>query len=144
MFRWLAILFSCFILNGCTLAFVAYFRNLTDKPVEIWFSPGEYGLKHIKTVRYSHQILEMKWGTYKRLKDSLPVILYNETQASLIVPAGSTIEFPMGTTAGTPIFLKQEGKVDTIKSDHATEKDKQFQHKMVGFPVKSMSYFDYK
>ena len=142
MSRWFAILLSSFILSGCVPASYTYFRNYTDHPVEIRYSINE-SVHHVNVqpVKYQNEMLELKKGTWRKLKGELAVNYSNE-MVTLVVPAHSTALLPGSYSRGGAVVLKQGNTTDTIVVHRQNHYQSKFQNKSLGFPVVWIRYYD--
>lgn len=134
-----------FALSGCTIIYYPFFRNYSNKPVELIFEVSDYYKERNHLVEYKKQILPVSRKTYKKLNDSLPVVMLSHNKASLTIPPGSTAFFPGWVIfQGGIIFLKQENRLDSISIFTNDGISKRFQYKRQGFPVATLYYYDYK
>lgn len=144
MRRWLLIVLTSFTFTGCTMVYMSFFRNYSEQPVQIEFQAptGKYS-ERPKTIRYRNEILEIKWKAYKQVNDSLPVSFYN-ARATITVPAGSTVLLPRFMLHDSLVILKQQNRIDSVSHYGSLHNRNIFQYKNVGFPVKTIFYYDYK
>jgi hypothetical protein len=133
--RWLTILLTSFILPGCVPASYTYFRNYTDQPVEIRYSITESVHQvNVYPVKYQPEMLELKKGTWRRLKGELAVS-YSNGLMTVVVPAHSTVLLPRYYSREGSVVLKQGEMTDTIVVNRQNQYQSKFQNKSSGFPV---------
>jgi hypothetical protein len=147
MFRHLFILLTCFMLSGCTVITLTYFRNFSNEPVDIWFLPNESrgsysGSFHPPThFFYSKEIEPINGRMWKKMKDSMS-ILYKDKIAIITIPPNTTAQMPRGSFDGK-IYIKQAARTDTIWLDKI-DRSTGLRYKSGGFPIRSILYYDHQ
>jgi hypothetical protein len=132
------------ILSRCSMIYFPYFRNYSDRPVELIFELSDYYEAKNYQVKYKMEILPISRKTYMKLDDSLQITMSPDNKASLIIPANSTVLFSRWTgLQSTIIFLKQENRLDSISIFTNERFTHQFK-KRHGFPESFVYYYDYK
>jgi hypothetical protein len=146
MKKTLPVILLSFVFCGCTIVDFYYFRNHSDRPVEILFQTTDYYKQHNFPVQYSNSILTINRKTYSRLNDSLSIDMLPHYQASLSIPAHSTVLLPRHPLSfNISVYLKQGNKIDSIDLGGLNRTNRQFKFITHGFPFRSRSYvYDYK
>lgn len=86
-------------------------------------------------------MLELKKGTWRRLKGELAVSYWNGLM-TVVVPAHSTVLLPRYYPREGSVVLKQGEMTDTIVVNHQNQYQSKFQNKSLGFPVVWIRYYD--
>ena len=99
----------CTILQGCSVVFRLFMVNKTNEPVPVTITFRHYGRLNFwgednRQVKYIKGTPKVKGSLEKRLNDSIPVTLINDTTAQIMLPATSTTliqKYLNGSPVGT-------------------------------------------
>lgn len=140
--KFLLSVFFVSLLPGCSLAYLPYFRNLTDKPVELTVMLSEEDQGDREYFLYTDEIVDINRKAYKKLDDSLQLSFDGDT-ASLLVPPRSTVllRSAMIMGRGLQLLLRQDDRVDTI--GNAVHQNS-FKNAPRGRSLAILIYYDYK